>query len=203
MWVATNHGLSSCDRDGEQRWTAADGLADDFRLLPGRRQQRQSVDRHQRGFSRCTTAKIDSFHPQDGLSQSTVYAICEDHEGSLWVGTKHGLNQFADRRTIPFTVREGLPSNDAGPDPARQVGRIWVGTLGAGVARYDGRRFMVLTKEQGLVSDTIIALEVGRARRTLGRHRSGTQSLAATGEVASTYTTEQGLPVQLDSLSVA
>ena len=59
--------------------------------------------------------KFDSFHPQDGLSQSNAIAMFEDREGTLWVGTKRGLNQFVDGRGVPYTVSEGLPSNEAGP----------------------------------------------------------------------------------------
>ncbi|MBT8067047.1 MAG: hypothetical protein KJO09_07380, partial [Gammaproteobacteria bacterium] len=30
----------------------------------------------------------------DGLSQSFVYAIAQDHEGYMWFGTQDGLNCF-------------------------------------------------------------------------------------------------------------
>ena len=105
---------------------------------------------------------IDSFQAQDGLSQSTVYSVCEDREGSVWVGTKHGLNQFWDGRVIPFTVSEGLPSNDAGPvmDDGTETG-AWVGTLGAGLSRFDGQGFTTLTTAEGLASDTILSLAAG------------------------------------------
>lgn len=31
---------------------------------------------------------------QNGLSQSTVYAIMQDRTGFIWIGTKEGLNRF-------------------------------------------------------------------------------------------------------------
>ncbi len=93
---------------------------------------------------------MSSFDAEDGLSQSNVYTIFEDREGSLWVGTKHGLNQFNDRRTVPFAIREGLPSNNIGPLCNDAEGNIWIGTLGAGLARFDGRRFNTLVSQDGL-----------------------------------------------------
>ncbi|MGN6369177.1 MAG: sensor histidine kinase [Phycisphaerae bacterium] len=105
---------------------------------------------------------IDSFRAQDGLSQSTVYSVCEDREGSVWVGTKHGLNQFWDGRVVPFTVSEGLPTNDVGPvcDDGTEEG-AWVGTLGAGLSRVDGRGFTTVTTAEGLASDRVLSLARG------------------------------------------
>ncbi len=82
------------------------------------------------------------------------------------MGTKRGLNQFVDRRTLPFTTSEGLPSNDTGPVFQDPRGVIWVGTLGAGLARFDGRKSSVLTRRDGLSSNSILAL-AGDAKGTL------------------------------------
>ncbi|MEI9813207.1 MAG: two-component regulator propeller domain-containing protein [Acidobacteriota bacterium] len=72
----------------------------------------------------------DSFLPRDGLSQSSALSLLEDREGSLWVGTKRGLNQFADGRIVLYSASEGLPSNEAGPVLQDSKGVIWAGTLG-------------------------------------------------------------------------
>ena len=45
---------------------------------------------------------------QQGLSQSTVYAILQDRTGFIWFGTKAGLNRF-DGTTIKVYHRQ----NDA------------------------------------------------------------------------------------------
>jgi len=103
---------------------------------------------------------VQSFGAKQGLSQSTVYAVYEDREGSIWVGTKRGLNQFLDRRTVPITTSEGLPTNDTGPVFQDPSGNFWVGTLGAGLARMEGgHHSSVLTRRDGLSSDWISALD--------------------------------------------
>ena len=142
------------------------------------------------GFSRIRGRDVESFRPQDGLSQSAVYALYEDREGTLWVATGHGLNQFLDGRATPYTTSEGLPSNRTGPVLQDRHGVIWTGTLGAGLARFDGHRFSTLTTGDGLASDSVVALaEAGPGALWVGTDRG--LNLVRDGRVASTA---RGLP---------
>jgi len=43
---------------------------------------------------------------EDGLSQSSVYALAQDAEGFMWVGTQNGLNRY-DGRTFRHQWRTG------------------------------------------------------------------------------------------------
>jgi ligand-binding sensor domain-containing protein/signal transduction histidine kinase len=166
LWMGTTAGLIRLQDGREQRWTKANGLANDSVLSLAEGRNGSIWIGTDGGFSRWRDGEIESFLPKNGLSQSTVGSVYEDREGSLWVGTKRGLNQFVDRRTLPFTTAEGLPSDDTGPVFQDQRGVIWVGTLGAGLARFDGHRSSVLTREQGLSSNSILAL-AGDAKGTL------------------------------------
>jgi ligand-binding sensor domain-containing protein len=166
LWIGTTAGLIRLQHGREQRFTKAEGLANDSVLSLAEGRNGSIWIGTDGGFSRWRNGEVESFLPKNGLSQSTVASLYEDREGSLWVGTKRGLNQFLDRRTIPFTTAEGLPSNDTGPVFQDPHGVIWVGTLGAGLARFDGRRSSVLTKQDGLSSNSILAL-AGDAKGTL------------------------------------
>jgi signal transduction histidine kinase/ligand-binding sensor domain-containing protein len=193
LWIGTTTGLVRIKEDRERRYTAADGLADEWVHCLTESTNGSLWVGTKEGFSRIYQDEIESFRTRDGLSQSTVYTLCEDREGSLWVGTKHGLNQFVDRRTIPLTTSEGLPSNDTGPVFQDAAGNIWVGTLDAGLGRYDGRGFSVFTNEQGLASNTIVALADGKEGELWIGTNQGL-NLMRDGKVVQTYTTEQGLP---------
>ena len=65
----------------------------------------------------------------EGLAQSQVFAMLEDHRGYLWMGTRGGgLSRFDGKSFETYTTREGLVNNyllavDEGPN-----GNIWVGT---------------------------------------------------------------------------
>ena len=192
IWAGTSTGLVRVRGDREDRLSRADGLADDS-ILTLAQSGGTVFAGTKNGFSRITGDDVDSFRPQDGLSQSTVYSIYEDREGSLWVGTKHGLNQFLDGRAIPYTTSEGLPSNNTGPILQDSAGTTWVGTLGAGLARFDGRRFAAMTTRDGLASNTITAL-ADDARGDLWVGTDAGLNRVHDGRVAGTWTTRGGLP---------
>src|SRR5579883_1273461 len=191
LWAGTSAGLVQLTGDQQRLYTAKDGLADDSILSLYQGSDGALWVGTRGGFSRLRDGEFESFRPQDGLSQSSVSSLYEDREGSLWVGTKHGLNQFVEGRAIPFTVNEGLPSNDAGPVLQDRDGAIWVGLLGAGLARFDGKRFASV--RQGLASEKILslaedlngALWVG-TDRGLNRLRDG--------RVEAAFTRASGLP---------
>jgi ligand-binding sensor domain-containing protein/signal transduction histidine kinase len=193
LWVGTTAGLVRIGKDGEKLWTSKDGLADSRILCLGESREGGLWIGTRNGFSRLRNGEIESYRPQEGLSQSTVYSMFEDAEGSLWVGTKNGLNQFFSARALPYTVNEGLPSNDTGPILQDRRGDIWIGTLGAGLARFDGKRFSVMTSKQGLASNSIYTLAEDRDGALWAGTTSGIDRLRQ-GRVDASYSTAQGLP---------
>ncbi len=78
---------------------------------------------------------------QDGLSQTTVFAIHHDREGAVWFGTEDGLNRFDGSSFKVYRHdRENttsLPANTVRSLAEGLDGRIWVGTEGGGVAAFD------------------------------------------------------------------
>ncbi len=197
LWIGSDDGLIQWSEQRERRFTTADGLAHDCVLcLAPTRGGVWAGGKN--GFSRVTRAvdgarhEIDSYRASDGLSQSTVYALFEDREASLWVGTKNGLNQFSDRRTLLYTTAEGLPSNNVGPVLQDSRGQVWVGTLGAGLGRLEGRRFTALTTRDGLPSNTIFALAEFADSLWIGSDAGLVRRRE--GEPPRTFTEADGLP---------
>jgi signal transduction histidine kinase/ligand-binding sensor domain-containing protein len=192
LWIGTTSGLVRL-KDGQERcFTVVDGLPDSWVLDLAQGQGNTLWIGTKDGYSRYQNGQFDSFRTRDGLSQSTVYCLCEDREGSLWVGTKSGLNQFTDRRTIPFTTSEGLPSNDTGPVIQDNSGKIWVGTLGAGLSRFDGRRFSQAAAPPMIGGNSVLALASDENGLWVGTEL-GLSHISAKGPDQS-ISTAQGLP---------
>ncbi|MEM1053912.1 MAG: two-component regulator propeller domain-containing protein [Bacteroidota bacterium] len=86
------------------------------------------------------TYRFEQFRTERGLSQSTVTAITQDHQGFLWIGTDDGLNRFDGHS---FTVYRHALEDDATLPGSRitslhvdEDGELWVGTM-SGLARFD------------------------------------------------------------------
>ena len=77
----------------------------------------------------------------DGLSQSFIYAIEQDHEGYMWFGTQEGLNCFDGYRFTVFSHDPADPSS-LSDETVRAVvvdrqGTLWVGTDAGGLSRFN------------------------------------------------------------------
>ncbi|MBC8155930.1 MAG: response regulator [Bacteroidetes bacterium] len=76
---------------------------------------------------------------EEGLSQSSVYAITQDANGFMWFGTRNGLNRYDSRNVVTYQNQSGrqsiLPSNSINSLLTDQQGQLWVGTS-KGLAYY-------------------------------------------------------------------
>ncbi|BAP57979.1 response regulator receiver domain-containing protein [Thioploca ingrica] len=84
--------------------------------------------------------KFEHLSLEDGLSQSTVYAILQDNKGFMWFGTQDGLNrydgyQFTIYRHNP-TDSNSLSHNEIFTLYEDRQNNLWIGT-GGGLNRFD------------------------------------------------------------------
>ncbi|MGC1301213.1 MAG: ATP-binding protein [Caulobacteraceae bacterium] len=135
------------------------------------------------GLYRYADRRLDHFGVADGLSDNEVLDGFEDREGSIWVVTPHGVDQFRDMALTAYTSREGLPAAGAAPIAASRDGTIWIGgqasvyvmrkgviqKLNSGGAALRGPAYTLLADSQGAVwiggLDGAIRWDGGHARR--------------------------------------
>lgn len=76
-----------------------------------------------------------------GLSQGMIYALLQDKEGFIWIGTKEGLNRYDGYNFKVFTNNpydpHSISSNNIRTLFEDSKGRIWAGALDAGMNVYD------------------------------------------------------------------
>jgi signal transduction histidine kinase/ligand-binding sensor domain-containing protein len=76
--------------------------------------------------------KMESFTKRDGLTSDQIHTIFRDRrDGSIWVGTDHGLDHFRESPFVPVFPERG--TNNFGIQ-AQKDGRIWIGSdIGGGL----------------------------------------------------------------------
>jgi ligand-binding sensor domain-containing protein/signal transduction histidine kinase len=95
-------------------------------------------------FAQVSTYQYTHLTTQDGLSQSYVYCILQDHRGFMWFGTRNGLNRY-DGYSFKVYNHEPFDSTTISHNLIRCMvedneGNIWIGTHGGGLNRLDRRR---------------------------------------------------------------
>jgi signal transduction histidine kinase/ligand-binding sensor domain-containing protein len=93
------------------------------------------------------------------LKNNYIYALYEDRQGSLWIGTGGGgLTRFRDGKFITYTTHDGLSSDDLRSICEDQEGNLWIGTMGGGLNRFRDGKFTSLTSREGLSNDWVYSL---------------------------------------------
>ena len=99
---------------------------------------------------------------RDGLPQSQVLTMHQDHEGYLWFGTYGGLGRYDGAAIRAYTSADGLSSNVVVSMTEDRDGRLYLGTLGGGLCVMEGGAFHCLSRSDGLPADDITDVLVDR-----------------------------------------
>ncbi len=107
---------------------------------------------------------VTTYTPSDGLIQSQVRAILQDHQRFLWLGTHGGVNRYDGKLFNNYTPADSLLSDFVTCLFQDSQHNIWIGTE-QGVSRFDGKSYENYRRDSGLESDyvnTIIEDDQGR-----------------------------------------
>jgi ligand-binding sensor domain-containing protein len=84
--------------------------------------------------------KFDQIGLEQGLSQSTVYAIVQDAQGFMWFGTQDGLNKYDGYSITVFRHNPAdsttISDNTIFSLLCDRKGDLWIGTMRGGIDRY-------------------------------------------------------------------
>jgi ligand-binding sensor domain-containing protein/tRNA A-37 threonylcarbamoyl transferase component Bud32 len=113
------------------------------------------------GVFRWQNGSFQSIRKGEGLDSNYVYALSEDVEGSLWVGSVDGgLTQIRDEKLTSLTDQEGLAGSIFRSLRQDDSGAMWIGGFGGKLNRFHHGRCENFTLPSRFQDHTVISLEM-------------------------------------------
>lgn len=165
IWIGTNGGLAMFKKAAVRTITKEQGLSDNYILaITGGRDGSIWVGTNSdKGLNRIKDGKVTVYGTKEGLPPTTLWALCEDRAGRLWVGAVGtGLVQLSDEKINTFTSKDGLSHHYIIAIFEDRQGRLWIGTRGGGVNLLQNGRFITYRKQDGLSNDIVRTIHEDR-----------------------------------------
>lgn len=106
----------------------------------------------------CVNYSFTQLSIEQGLSQSTAQSILLDHKGTLWIGTKSGLNSYTREGIKTYLHHSGdphsLPSNYINHLTEDSLGNFWIATS-KGLALYDDEQDQFNTVNSSIIYSSV------------------------------------------------
>lgn len=106
----------------------------------------------------CVNYSFTQLSIEQGLSQSTAQSILLDHKGTLWIGTKSGLNSYTQEGIKTYLHHSGdphsLPSNYINHLTEDSLGNFWIATS-KGLALYDDEQDQFNTVNSSIIYSSL------------------------------------------------
>lgn len=94
------------------------------------------------GISRLSGDRLTTYRTEDGVLSSSVLALLEDRNGTLWAGSLRGLAKFRDGAWLPVGETGGFPDQRVFALYEDRSGALWVaGAEGLFRLAPEGERF--------------------------------------------------------------
>lgn len=106
----------------------------------------------------CVNYSFTQLSIEQGLSQSTAQSILLDHKGTLWIGTKSGLNSYTQEGIKTYLHHSGdphsFPSNYINHLTEDSLGNFWIATS-KGLALYDDEQDQFNTVNSSIIYSSV------------------------------------------------
>ncbi len=109
------------------------------------------------GLFRTRGDSTEHFGGADGLSSDAVGGMFEDAEGSVWIITSGGIDNFRDLHVMSYSMREGLSAAGAGALVAARNGDVWIANFQA-VDRLRDNKLSAIRVSDGLPGQDVTTL---------------------------------------------
>ena len=115
-------------------------------------------------FSSGQKFHFQNYNVQQGLIQSQVIGITQDHYDNLWFCTLGGISRFDGKQFTNYSETDGLLSNFANTILASRDSNIYVGTV-FGVSKFNGTSFKSIRFSDNPAGNVVKTLREDSMRR--------------------------------------
>ncbi|NJK85188.1 MAG: hypothetical protein HC906_03725 [Bacteroidales bacterium] len=134
-------------------------------------------------LTHCISQKYNfrNYSVNDGLTQSEIYAICQDRQGNMWFGTEGGgLVKFDGYAFKSYREEDGLSNSFVRVIFEDKTGILWIGTE-EGVNSFDGAKFLFHSDPAGpgkssikcIIQDSSSDIWIGTENNGLFKYNKG------------------------------
>ncbi len=151
------------------------------------------------GLIRFDGVKFEEFTSSSvpELKNSVITALCEDSEGTLWIGTQGGITLYTDGRWETPREQSALPSLRVNAIVNGPGGEVWIATDG-GLTVVSGRKYSRVFLDPKALGSEVNALAFSSGRVLFATPR-GIGTVAASG-VDVLYQRDRDDPVEISAL---
>jgi ligand-binding sensor domain-containing protein len=111
---------------------------------------------------------VKNISTQDGLINNSIQSVYKDSRGTLWVGTMIGLSKIQNNKIQNLTIDDGLAHSSCWAIIEDTNHNMWFGSYGGGITFFNGKKFIVYNKKNGLVNNFIRKLFVYKDKLFVG-----------------------------------
>lgn len=120
------------------------------------------------GVFRVRDGNVEHYDRTDGLSSNSVLGFYQDREGSVWLVTSAGIDNFRDLHVLSWSMREGLTSDAADSVLASRDGGLWVLNDYNTVQKLKDGKFTTILPRPGLAGHVSTIFEDHAGRLWIG-----------------------------------
>jgi signal transduction histidine kinase len=154
LWIGTHYGLVQVQDAPFKLLGAQDGIGEAVWSVQEAGDGRIWLATEGSGITILGPNGLQRLGPGQGLSSPDVIVLLAAPDGSMWAGTRKGLNQIEGTEVRRFGPAEGLLNDYVRALYYDRAGVLWAGTL-EGVFRKDGQSFSPFGTRHGLIHPVV------------------------------------------------
>ncbi len=177
IWFGTDRGLFRFDGFSYDKYTVADGLAEDrISSLCWIHSDLLWIGHTNGAISQFDGRDFSKFEPEEGLGKVEITDIVADTSGMIWYSTMgEGLFRYNGRHLANFDTEDGLSDNYVYDIEIDKEGQLWLAT-DYGISLCVRDTFHRISMKDGLPDNIVRVMEISGDRIWLGTDESGISS---------------------------